>query len=301
MDFERKKRNVTYSSDSCKMYLRHDFKHRCAYCGSIEEALSPMPEAADKLFEKDHFLPQSKNYPDADNYSNLFYSCGKCNGKKSNVLLSLNPCQDDIFTGSKPHITGGTSEKNFVLEGTSPEGVQFIADLELNSQYRRRLRKKQHLWLLAKQEGVALLEDPRYKEKLSAEDLKQIKTILSYGIVADEFETICGGSDHALNVIDACYYLNEKGYHPNIVLEENEIDITVEIGGKRYCGTVRIESSITDRKLKTRILAEQRKRDLPFGLFVYIPDQCIMCFYEVNFDHVNWDRTEYRVSEYILL
>lgn len=301
MEFERKKRNITYSSNSCKMYLRHDFKHTCAYCGSIEEALSPIPEIADKLFEKDHFLPQSKKTPDTDHYSNLFYACCKCNSKKSDILLTLNPCIDDIFRGITPHIIGGTAEKNYIVEGTTPEGVRFISDLELNSKMRRNLRKKQHLWQLAKDEGMALLDDLRSQEKLSDKDLCEIKRIISTGIATDEFETICGGSDHALNVVEACCFLDERGYSPSLVLDENEVDITVVIDGCQYCGTVRIESSITERRLKTKILAEQKKRGIPFGLFVYIPEQCIMCFYKVDFDHVDWECAEYRISEYIQL
>ena len=70
--------------------------------------------------------------------------------------------------------------------------------------------------------------------------MNQIQITLNNGIISDEFETICGGSDHALNVIEACHFMAERGYTPKVVLEENEIDITVTIGGKRYCGTVRI-------------------------------------------------------------
>lgn len=301
MDYKRKRRNITYTSSSCKMYLRHDFEHRCAYCGSLEDALSPMPEVADKYFEKDHFVPQSNKNPDTNKYPNLFYSCTKCNGKKSNVLLSLNPCKDSIFSGDNPHITSGTGEKKFIFESSTPEGKKFISDLELNSRYHRRLRKKQHLWLLAKKEGVALLQDPRYADKLSADDLKQIKNILSQGIVIDEYEEICGGSEHALDVVEACHFLEERGYNPQIILAENELDITATINGKTYCGSLRIEPSITYRIMKTEILAEQRKANMPVGLFVYIPEQDILCFYEIDFNQVNWEQENHRLTNYVQL
>ena len=301
MDYKRKRRNITYHSASCKMYLRHDFEHRCAYCGSLEDALSPMPEVSDQYFEKDHFIPQSNRNPDTDKYPNLFYSCKKCNGKKSNKLLTLNPCTDSIHRGENPQITGGTAENKFAFESSTPEGKKFISDLELNSRYHRRLRRKQHLWLLAKNEGIALLQDPRYAEKLSADDLKQIKNILSQGIVIDEYEEICGGSEHALDVVEACHFLNERGYNPNVVLDENELDITATINGKTYYGSLRIESAITYRIMKTKILAEQRKANMPVGLFVYIPDQDTMCFYEIDFDQVNWEQENHRLNNYVQL
>ena len=301
MDYKRKKRNITYTSSSCKMYLRHDFEHRCAYCGSLEDALSPIPEVADKYFEKDHFIPKSNKNSDRNKYPNLFYSCKQCNGKKSNTLLTLNPCTDSIYRGENPQITGGVAENNFVFESSTPEGKKFISDLELNSRYHRRLRQKQYLWLMAKKAGIALLQDPRYVEKLSEEDLKQIKNILGQGIVIDEYEEICGGSEHALDVVEACHLLEERGYNPQIILDENELDITATINGKTYCGSLRIEPSITYRIKKTEILDEQRKANIPVGLFVYIPDQVTLCFYEIDFDQVNWEQENHRLNNYIQL
>jgi len=301
MDYKRKRRNITYTSSSCKMYLRHDFEHRCAYCGSLEDALSPIPEVSDQYFEKDHFIPQSNRNPDTDKYPNLFYSCKKCNGKKSNKLLTLNPCTDSIHRGENPQITGGTEENNYIFESSTQEGKRFISDLELNSKYHRRLRKKQHLWLLAKKEGIALLQDPRYAEKLSTDDLMQLKNILSQGIVIDEYEELCGGSEHALDVVEACHYLNERGYNPKVILAENELDITATINGKTYCGTLRFDNSITYRIVKTKILAEQRKVNMPVGLFVYICALDTMCFYEINFDLVDWSLEVFRLTNYIQL
>ena len=152
-----------------------------------------------------------------------------------------------------------------------------------------------------KKEGVALLQDPRYADKLSADDLKQIKNILSQGIVIDEYEEICGGSEHALDVVEACHFLEERGYNPQIILAENELDITATINGKTYCGSLRIEPSITYRIMKTEILAEQRKANIPVGLFVYIPDQDTLCFYEIDFDLVNWEQENHRLNNYIQL
>jgi len=301
MEYERKKRNVTYTSNACKMYLRHDFKHKCAYCGSIEEVLSHIPEVADKLFEKDHFMPQSQKCPETNNYPNLFYACSTCNRKKSDILVSLNPCQDDIFSGDKPHITGGTVEKDYIVEGTSSEGRKFISELELNSQYHRRLRKQQHRWLLAKQKSVELLQDLRNKEILSEEDLSQIQRAINVCGIDEKFKIICGGSDHALKVIEACQFLDDNGYSPCVVLNENEVDITAVIHGKKHCGTIRIESSIKELRLKTRILKEQKDSVFPFGIFVYIPDQQSMYYYLIDFNDVDWSRKEYRISKYVQL
>ena len=77
-------------------------------------------------------------------YPNLYYSCTSCNNKKDAVILSLNPCSDDIFGGEHPHVLGGTPETEFVLEGASPEGNAYIMALELNSRHHILLRKSQY-------------------------------------------------------------------------------------------------------------------------------------------------------------
>ena len=65
--------------------------------------------------------------------------------------------------------------------------------------------------------------------------------------------------------------------------------------------SLRIEPSITYRIMKTEILAEQRKANMPVGLFVYIPDQDTLCFYEIDFDLVNWEQENHRLNNYIQL
>ena len=54
--------------------LREDFYWSCAYC-SITEL-----EACGIAFEVDHHVPEAEG--GTDEYSNLFYSCDRCNGNK---------------------------------------------------------------------------------------------------------------------------------------------------------------------------------------------------------------------------
>ncbi|MBO0409429.1 HNH endonuclease [Enterococcus hulanensis] len=65
-----------------KKALREDFNHRCAYCNIDDEIITT-------YFEIDHFIPRSicEEYGRSDllsDYSNLVYSCKKCNLAKSN-------------------------------------------------------------------------------------------------------------------------------------------------------------------------------------------------------------------------
>lgn len=301
MDYIRKKRNVTYHSDSCKMYLRHDFGHKCAYCGAIEEALSLIPEAADKLFEKDHFLPQHDDTPEMHDYPNLFYSCTSCNNKKDTILLPLNPCSDDIFSGEDPHVQGGTDETNYILKGTSQKGEEYITALELNSRHHLLIRQSQQAWLHAKTESWNILQDLQKKGKLDTSDLQQITAMLNHSPTMDAFRHICGGSKHAIAVADACHYLVSNGYDTEIIFEENEMDIKVTLGQKTFCGTVRISDSIKECRIKTAILEERRKNKVPYGLFIYIPTTETMYFFEIDFNAVDWTKREYRASNYIQL
>lgn len=301
MDYERKRRNVTYHSASCKMYLRHDFKHRCAYCGVIEEFKSPIPEVADESFEKDHFIPQHDNPPAPHGYSNLYYACTRCNNKKDAISLPLDPCADDIFSGEAPYIEGGTADVNYLLSSESAEGNEYIASLGLNSRYHVTIREEQEAWLRAHEESERILQELQDKQALDPEDLKLMAIRLGISSHADPYKHLCGGSEYAIHFAEACRYLESNGYQPEIKFSENELDITAVIGGTTYWGTVRISDTVKDCHLKTAILSEREKINAPYGIFTFVPTTKTMCFHKIDFDNVDWSKKEYRTSAYVQL
>ena len=301
MDYKRKRRNVTYHSASCKMYLRHDFKHRCAYCGVTEEFMAPVSEIADKFFEKDHFSPQHDNQPALHEYSNLYYSCTRCNNKKDAISLPLDPCVDDIFSGEAPRIKGGTADVNYVLLSESTEGNEYIASLGLNSRYHVTIRKEQEAWLRAHEESERILLELQDKQALDPDDMKLMALRLGISSQANPYKHLCGGSEYAVNFADACHLLESKGYQPEIKFAENDLDITAVIGGITYWGTMRISNSVKACHIKTEVLRERKKVNAPYGIFTFIPTTKMMCFHEIDFDSVDWSKQEYRTSTYVQL
>lgn len=111
MEYVRKQRWANYSSPKCKEYLRNDFSHECAYCKLQEQEVGFVGL---DFFEIDHFKPQFLDLPDTHKYHNLYYSCEKCNNEKSDTWDTklLDPCTDDIFSGSNPAIVGGKKKIN---------------------------------------------------------------------------------------------------------------------------------------------------------------------------------------------
>ena len=301
MDYVRKKRNITYHSPACKMYLRHDFSHKCAYCGAIEEVLSFIPESADKLFEKDHFLPQSDQVPNVHNYPNLFYSCSTCNGKKDAITLPLNPCCDNIFSGENPHVQGGTAETDYIVDGASQKGEEYISALELNSRYHIEIRKKQNAWLSTMNEGQELLRKMHEESALSSEALQVLDNIFRYNYVQDPLASVCGGSKHAGTVINVCKYLEAKGYQTDILLEENELDIQVDINGSIYWGTVHHSESLKECRFKTEVLNARKQDGYAYGVFAYDSSTKSVHFFQVDFNTVDWNKKEYHTSSYVSL
>ena len=104
-----------------------------------------------------------------------------------------------------------------------------------------------------------------------------------------------------MDFAEACHYLETKGYKPEIVLEENEMDITAVIGSDTYWGTVRISDVIKECRVKTADLFERSKKSTTYGIFTFIPTTKTMCFHKINFDDIDWSKKEYRTSAYILL
>ena len=80
-----------------KPYLKKDFCGRCAYCNLSDDAITTS-------FEVDHFIPR-KAFKDCaprleTEYTNLRYSCKKCNGAKSNQFsgdLNVETPTNELF------------------------------------------------------------------------------------------------------------------------------------------------------------------------------------------------------------
>lgn len=77
-----------------KPALAEEFHHSCVYCS--------LPDAFGGNFEVEHYRPQKKFEKLRTEYSNLFYSCRACNGRKGQQWFEpvdggqyiVNPCQD---------------------------------------------------------------------------------------------------------------------------------------------------------------------------------------------------------------
>lgn len=93
--------------ESFRPWLRDEFSFRCVYCLRREIWEPTYP------FEIDHFVPQALDPTQGTAYSNLLYSCSRCNARKLDQLVP-NPLQvllsDAVIVGRDGHITGNTIE-----------------------------------------------------------------------------------------------------------------------------------------------------------------------------------------------
>lgn len=298
MDYERKARNVTYFNASCKMYLRHDFRHTCAYCGVTEETLSPLQEVAEKYFEKDHFLPQKDELPERHKYSNLFYACQKCNGKKDSIVLPLNPCDDNIYSGEQSHIFGGTAETGFCVKARTVKGENYISALELNSRYHVAIREKKQEYLRANIEAKKILDELRKSNKVDELSIKKIETAMYPIISAEDVKYLCGSSEFGIVFADVYNYLISKGYDCEIVFESNELDMIVTIGGLRYWVQLLQPSSAKECRVEIEKLRRWEEYSNLCGVLRYIPSVQVLRFYKIDFDSVDWSKKHWRIRDY---
>lgn len=304
MDYIRKKRNVTYNSDACKMYLRHDFRHTCAYCGIIEEAHFVNPLAADDGFQKDHFYPQNGKGMDPlpstelHAYPNLFYSCSKCNNLKDNILLPLNPCEDSIFSGDSPYIRIVKKEEDLLAESNLPEGQAFIAQLDLNSRHHIEMRKQQDKWQKVILESNQVLKAIRECGELSPDTISALEKASNLK-QTDEVLSICGGSSYGLSIREIYSHLKKQGYSPRILFEEQELDMQITIGETTYLAKVLPLNGVSYCRMKTSILREWQKRNMPCGILRFQENPMDVRFFHIDFDEVPWDKSEYRIDKYI--
>lgn len=301
MDYKRAERNITYHTPSCKMYLRHDFKHKCAYCGVSEDIVSNIPDVAEMIFEKDHFLPQDSKSPNIHKYFNLFYACQKCNGIKDNVLLPLNPCVDSIFTGSSPNISGGTAETGYCVESSTPSGNDYINKLQLNSRYHVELRECQAKHLARAREAEQILLDLQSNSKLTPTQVSIIASAIKPENNIDPIKQLCGSSSYGKHFIDAYYLLERLGYSCEIVFEGNELDIVVVVAGVKYYGQLRITSDIQNCQVSTSVLRTWQQKHVPCGVMQYITSSQQIRFHAIDFGNVNWKRKTYSAKSFMNL
>ena len=123
--------------------LRHDFWHSCAYCSVAES------EARGIGFQIDHYYPKD-TYPHLKaSYSNLMWSCQRCNRDKSNYPPKDGPYNEDCYV---IRVDQDHPANHFELEGDelhylTPTGEFNITQLDLNRQSLKQVRRvRTRLW-----------------------------------------------------------------------------------------------------------------------------------------------------------
>lgn len=76
-----------------KPWLRDDFYYRCVFCLLRERLCRPNGE--DK-FSVEHVIPKAVRPDLICEYTNLVYSCSKCNSFKGTLETLINPCDEAL-------------------------------------------------------------------------------------------------------------------------------------------------------------------------------------------------------------
>ena len=94
-------RNCNKKYKTCEPYrkfLEKDFKHRCAYCNTLDFVVKPLS------YHIEHYIPYNTfkdKKPELNNtYENLMYACPKCNLKKGDLFegdSELNNLENELF------------------------------------------------------------------------------------------------------------------------------------------------------------------------------------------------------------
>ena len=287
MEYIRKQRWADYLSPKCKEYLRNDFSHECAYCKLQEQEVGFVNFY---FFEIDHFKPQSLNLPEKNKYYNLYYCCKKCNNEKSNIWDTklLDPCVDDIFSGSNPAIIGGKKEDDYKYIAQNDRGAFYIDTFKLNSRTQIHFRKtreshenKLHMINSLIDEILLKIQDNTQLHNLKdligqLEHLRHLKQGELDKLPKDEmFEK-------------AEEYLNNKGIENSLVFEEYNMDIKIKFNDSTYyCELVLDNSANENTEYRKNISLEKlttwfEKLNYNFGILFYYPKINRMYFYPIS-------------------
>jgi hypothetical protein len=164
-------------------YLRPDFRYRCAYC-TIHEFYFSQGDGG----EIDHHRPLNpprsigQDFSHLRNdYSNLYWSCGKCNGTKGNRWPSdaeyadgqrfLDPCIED-------HDDHWTVRPDGTIAATSTIGAYTIEGIRLNRRRLVGLRARLHGYQQRVIRLRSLLEQKSMEPWIRAELLRSLDDVL---------------------------------------------------------------------------------------------------------------------------
>ena len=270
MDYSRKKHWVKYRSAKCKMYLRNDFHFECAYCG-LKEKDNLIGE---ECFEKDHFVPMTSSAEeDLDDYQNMVYSCRRCNRTKTDqeLKLILDPCKDNIYRGSKPHIKKTGPEGNYRLLAVTKQGEEFINSLQLNSRFYRNMRRCQDEQNQIMKEICRLAEEEQSKLFESAAIIKRYLENNNSMMNTDEFR--CGNSKGGKDLYSVLLKLRKKGIGYSLLFDEDDLDICLSFEGSTYYCEVRTSDYEGDDRRGPRLNKNKKEAWLNTG------KQCGVLYY----------------------
>lgn len=168
---------------SYKPWLRDEFEFRCVYCLE-RETWYPNRAAS---FAVDHIVPQSQDANLIFEYTNLLYSCNRCNSARQDIEV-LNP----FLVAFGEHLRCSTDGHIVAL---TPEGQDLIDLLHLAEEPSLSVRRHQIRILNLKREypedpevDQLFLEAFRYPEDLpDLESLRPTENTLPQGVETSYF------------------------------------------------------------------------------------------------------------------
>lgn len=297
MEYIRKRRHVNYHSPKCKLYLRHDFNHECAYCKTHEVDISDIQIVAERFFEKDHFYPQATKVKDIHDYCNLYYSCEKCNGSKSSECDGLlDPCKQDIFSGKNPQFIGGDLDNDFLYYAKNKEAEYYRDVFQLNSRYHLKIRKARYQRKLKQIEAESILDSIKASGKINEELLTNLRACMSFDDRLDTKEILCGNSNMGHYFCEVAKLLDAEKIDYEFILEEYNQDIKIKIDKEFYYCEIQIDNreecvSQFCKKLSLNYILDWNDNDKKYGIIYYLPKLHLLYLYRIKMETIDFSKS----------
>ncbi|NMM65822.1 hypothetical protein HBE96_24910 [Clostridium sp. P21] len=290
MEYHRKNRWANYGTIKCKEYLRNDFSHECAYCKIQEKEVGLVDSA---YFEIDHFRPQSDDDPKFNPhlYNNLYYSCEKCNSEKSDTWskMLLDPCQDEIFSGSNPPILGGYNpEFLYKYKGANDRGEFYINTFKLNSRHHIRIRKRR----VDRNNNIRIIDKlvdeilQKFSNKKDTGNLHELIKQLDNLRLDKKRELSKLSENENFELVEE--HLLKHNIKSSIVFEEYNMDIKIKVGEYSCYCELCIDDSQNDKEEKLKFIDKERletwykRLSYKFGILYYYPKLDKLYFYPIS-------------------
>lgn len=184
--------------------------------------------------------------------------------------MLLDPCRDNIYSGTSPHVKCLGREGQYQLAGNTEKGKKYIDLLQLNAGFYRKMREKQEQADRDDHELDKLVDEISKESDVPAKLLQSLKELIgrNYLIQVNHQQDPvfrCGHSKAGQAFQEVLDILDSQSVTYELLFAEKDLDIKIQYDGKTYLCEIVLNDSVKEQVKNIRVKTAKRESWLAEG------------------------------------